>query len=94
MFTGKQVSADLTVTAFDPPRRFAVRSDQHQEGKKDQWYLNDYTLAPQGGGTALTKTMTTSLSPMVIFLAGMAIKKDAMTSLQNLKGMLESKPAS
>ena len=94
VFTGKQVSADLTVTAFDPPRRFAVRSDQHQEGKKDQWYLNDYTLAPRGGGTALTKTMTTSLSPVVIFLVGMAIKKDAMTSLKNLKRMLESKPGS
>jgi uncharacterized protein YndB with AHSA1/START domain len=94
VFTGKQVSADLTVTAFEPPRRFAVRSNQHQEGKKDQWYVNDYTLAPQGAGTVVTKTLTTSLSPVVIFLAGMAIKKDAMTSLQNLKRMLESKPAS
>jgi hypothetical protein len=55
--------------------------------------VNDYTLAPQGAGTVVTKTLTTSLSPVVIFLAGMAIKKDAMTSLQNLKRMLESKPA-
>jgi hypothetical protein len=48
VFTGKNVSADITVTAFDPPRRFSIRSDQHQEGKKDTWYQNDYTLTPDG----------------------------------------------
>jgi uncharacterized protein YndB with AHSA1/START domain len=94
VFTGKNVSADITVTAFDPPRRFSIRSDQHQEGKKDSWYVNDYTLTPQSGGTSVTKTVTTSLSPIVIFLASFAIKKDAMTSLRNLKQLLESKPAS
>ena len=47
VFVGKNVSADITVTAFDPPRHFAIRSDQHQEGKKDIWYLNDYTFARQ-----------------------------------------------
>ena len=91
VFTGKKVSADITVTAFDPPRRFAIRSDQHQEGKKDSWYLNDYTLTPDGGGTTLTKHVTGSISPVVFFLASMAIKKDAMTSLRNLKAQVESK---
>jgi uncharacterized protein YndB with AHSA1/START domain len=93
VFTGKKVSADITVTAFDPPRRFAIRSDQHQEGKKDVWYLNDYTLAPSGGGTALTKHVTSGVSPVVLFLAALAIKKDAMTSLRNLKAQVESKKA-
>jgi uncharacterized protein YndB with AHSA1/START domain len=93
VFTGKNVSADITVTAFDPPRRFAIRSDQHQEGKKDTWYQNDYTLAPDGGGTTLTKHVTSSVSPVILFIAGPAIKKDAMTSLRNLKAMVESKTA-
>jgi uncharacterized protein YndB with AHSA1/START domain len=91
VFTGKNVSADITVTAFDPPRRFAIRSNQHQEGKKDTWYQNDYTLTPEGGGTALTKHVTSSVSPVVLFLAGLAIKKDAMTSLRTLKAQVESK---
>jgi uncharacterized protein YndB with AHSA1/START domain len=93
VFTGKNVSADITVTAFDPPRRFAIRSDQHQEGKKDTWYQNDYTLAPDGGGTSLTKHVTSGVSPVILFVAGPAIKRDAMTSLRNLKAMVESKSA-
>jgi uncharacterized protein YndB with AHSA1/START domain len=93
VFTGKKVSADITVTAFDPPRRFAIRSDQHQQGKKDSWYQNDYTLAPEGGGTTLTKHVTSGVSPVVLFLAALAIKKDAMTSLKNLKAQVESKTA-
>jgi uncharacterized protein YndB with AHSA1/START domain len=93
VFTGKPVSADISVTTFDPPKRFAIRSNQHQEGKKDQWYVNDYALASQGGGTVVTKTLTTSLSPVVILLASIAIKKDAMAALRNLKAMLEAAPA-
>lgn len=91
VFVGNNVSADITVTAFDPPRRFAIRSDQHQEGKKDVWYENDYTLAPVGGGTFLKKHVTSGVSPVVLFLARPAIKKDAMTSLRNLKALVESK---
>jgi uncharacterized protein YndB with AHSA1/START domain len=90
VFTGKDVSADITVTAFDPPRRFAIRSIQHQEGKKDVWYENDFTLAPTGTGTTVTKHLTGGLSPVVFFLAGYAIKKDAMASLRNLKQQVES----
>jgi uncharacterized protein YndB with AHSA1/START domain len=94
VFTGKNVSADITVKAFDPPRRLAIRSIQHQDGKKDVWYENDYTITPQGGGTSVTKHLTGGLSPVVFFLASMAIKKDAMTALRNLKQLLESKTAS
>jgi uncharacterized protein YndB with AHSA1/START domain len=91
VFTGKAVSADITVTKFDPSREFSIRSVQHQEGKKDSWYENDYTLRSDGSGTVLTKHLTSSLSPVVLTLAHFAIKKDAMTSLGNLKTMLESK---
>jgi uncharacterized protein YndB with AHSA1/START domain len=94
VFTGKAVSADIKVTAFDPPRRFTFRLDQHQEGKKDVWYENDFTLQPSGNGTTVTKHLTGGLNPIIFFIAGPAIKKDAMASLRNLKQLVESKPAS
>jgi hypothetical protein len=78
------------VTTFDPPRAFSIRSDQHQDGKKDAWYENDYRLLAQGNGTLVTKKVTGSLSPVVFALAHFAIKKDAMTSLGNLKRRIES----
>jgi uncharacterized protein YndB with AHSA1/START domain len=90
VFVGKDVSADITVEAFDPPRRFAIRSLQHQEGKKDVWYLNDYTLRQEGGETRLTKHVTSSVSPIILFLAGPGIKRDTMTSLRSLKNLVES----
>ena len=30
VFTGKAVSADISVTKFDRPREFSIRSEQHQ----------------------------------------------------------------
>jgi uncharacterized protein YndB with AHSA1/START domain len=89
VFVGKQVTADIAVTAYDPPRRFSIRSDQHQEGKKDVWYENSYALTPSGGGTELAKTVTSNGNAFVAFLARPAIKKDAMTSLRNLKALVE-----
>lgn len=89
VFVGKQVTADITVTAYDRPRRFSIRSDQHQGGKKDVWYENSYALTPSGGRTELVKTVTSNGNPVVAFLARPAIKKDAMTSLRNLKALVE-----
>ena len=90
IFVNKAVSADITVTAYDPPRRFAIRSDQHQDGKKDVWYQNDYSLTPQDGGTELAKTVTSNGPAALFVIAYPAIKKDAMTSLKNLKAKVES----
>lgn len=90
VFVGKDVSADIAVETFDPPRRFAIRSVQHQQGKKDVWYLNDYTLRAEDGGTRVTKHVTSSVSPIILFLAGPGIRRDAMTSLRNLKRLVES----
>ena len=90
IFVGKPVTADITVTAYEAPRRFAIRSDQHQEGKKDVWYQNDYTLTPLNGGTMLQKQVTTNTSPVMMFIAAPAIKKDAMTSLRGLKAKVET----
>ena len=91
VFVGKQVSADITVTRFEPDRVFAIRSDQHQEGKGDVWYENTYTLTPNASGTTLVKTVETDTNPVMLFVARPAIKKDAMTSLRNLKQLVESK---
>jgi uncharacterized protein YndB with AHSA1/START domain len=90
VFVGKPVSADITVTAYEPPRRFAIRSDQHQEGKKDVWYQNDYTLAPDDGGTIVSKQVTSNGNPLMLFIAYPAVRADAMTSLRNLKAVAES----
>ena len=90
VFVKKAVSADISVTTYDPPRRFAIRSDQHQEGKKDVWYLNDYTLTPDAGGTTLQKHVTTGTAPALLYIAYPAVRKDAMTALRNLKKKVES----
>ncbi len=90
LFVKKPVSADISVTAYDPPRKIALHSDQHQEGKKDVWYENTYTFEPNQGGTLLTKHVTGSGSPLVLFIAYPAVRKDAMTSLRRLKSRLES----
>lgn len=90
IFTGKKVSADIEVTAFERPRHFALRTDQHQEGKKDVWYENDYELSANAGGTTVVKTLTGGLNPLIFFIAGPAIRKDAMASLRNLKAKVEA----
>jgi uncharacterized protein YndB with AHSA1/START domain len=90
VFVGKPVTADITVTAYEPPRRFAIRSDQHQEGKKEVWYQNDYTLTPQNGGTMLAKNVTSNAPAAIFIIAYPAIKKDAMTALKSLKAKVES----
>ena len=88
VFAGKQVSADISVTTFDPPRRLSIRSDQHQDGKKDVWYENDYTLTPRDGGTLLRKRVTTA-NPLPLYVAYPAVRADAMKALRNLKAKVE-----
>jgi hypothetical protein len=87
---GKPVTADISVVAYEEPGRFAIRSDQHQEGKKDVWYVNDYMLTPGGDGTGLTKRLTSNGNPAIFYLADPAIRSDQMTSLRNLKRLAEA----
>ncbi len=91
VFTKSRVSADLTVTAYRPSTAFTIRLIQHQDGKKDAWYEHVYTLTPQGAGTLVEKETDGSINPLVRVLARPAIKKDAMTSLTNLKHLVESR---
>lgn len=95
-FVGKPVSADIDITRYEPPRVFALRATQHQEGKKDSWIEHTFTLTPVPGGTRVSKHMTgqASLGAAVLgFVAYPAIRRDAMTSLGNLKAMMESRAA-
>ena len=90
IFVGKPVSADISVEAYEPARRFAIRSEQHQQGKKDVWYLNDYRLSPEGDGTRLSKRVTSNGNPLIFYLAYPGLRADQMTSLRNLKRRAEN----
>jgi uncharacterized protein YndB with AHSA1/START domain len=90
VFVGKPVSADISVVTYEKPGHFAIRSEQHQEGKKDVWYVNDYTLAAEGDGTRLTKRVTSNGNPALFYLAYPAVRADQMTALRNLKRLAES----
>ena len=90
VFVGRPVTADISVVAFEKPGHFAIRSEQHQEGKKDVWYVNDYTLTLEGGGTRLTKRVTSNGNPLIFYVAYPGVRADQMTSLRNLKRLAES----
>jgi uncharacterized protein YndB with AHSA1/START domain len=90
VFVGKPVTADISVVAYDEPGHFAIRSEQHQEGKKDVWYINDYTLTAEGNGTRLTKHVTSNGNPAIFYLAYPAVRSDQMKSLRNLKRLAET----
>ncbi|MEP6758916.1 MAG: SRPBCC family protein [Actinomycetota bacterium] len=90
IFSKAAVTADVTVKDYEPSRVFSIHSAQHQEGKKDQWYDNSFRLTLQGNGTLLEKTTDGSIGPIIKVIARPAITKDAMTSLENLKRLVET----
>ena len=97
IFVGKPVSADIEITKYQPSTVFSLKATQHQAGKKDSWIEHTFTLTPDAGGTKVTKHMTGQVSfgaAVIGALAYPAIKKDAMTSLTNLKNKMESKASS
>jgi uncharacterized protein YndB with AHSA1/START domain len=90
IFVKKPVSADIEITRYEPSTVFELLSTQHQEGKKEVWYQNDFTLEPRGAGTELIKRTSSNSNPVMLFIAYPAIRGDAMTSLKNLKAKVES----
>ena len=93
LFVKRPVHTDVSIVAFEPPRRLSIRSDEHSEGKKDLVYLNQFTITPTDGGTLLEKRASGGGNAVVGFLAYPAIRQDVMTSLKNLKRLVESAPA-
>jgi uncharacterized protein YndB with AHSA1/START domain len=89
-FFGKPVTADLEITAFDRPRRFAYSVSHHQQGKKDVHLTHTFTLAPDGGGTRLERVTDGDGSPILGVIFYPAIKGDGNTSLRNLKAKVEA----
>ncbi len=47
-------------------------------------------LTPEGGGTRLSKRVTSNGNPLIFFIAYPAVRADQMTSLRNLKRAAES----
>ena len=90
LFIGKPVSADLTVTEFDRPRRFTFSVMHHQDGKKDASFEQSFRLTAAGGGTMVEKVVGGGGNPVVGYLVYPAIRGDAMASLRNLKTRVES----
>ncbi len=91
VFAGKPNSADIEITGFDRPRRFAFSITQRKQGStKDVHYTHTFVLTPAGAGTDLERTTDGDGNPVVGFLATPAIKKDGNTSLGNLKRKVEA----
>ena len=93
LFVKRPVHTDVSIVAFEPPRRLSIRSDEHSEGKKDLVYLNEFTITAADGGTRLEKRASGGGIAVVGFLAYPAIRQDVMTSLKNLKRLVESAAA-
>lgn len=89
-FLGKPVSAQLTITQYDPPKRIAFTAE-HGEGT----YEHDFTLEEHEGGTLVTRRVTIPAPPglkglLARFVAPTAIAREAVKALQRLRSQIES----
>lgn len=89
VFFGKPAAAQLEITAFDRPKRFAFAVTQPQ-GKKDVHLTQTFDLTPSEGGTRLERTTDGDGSPILGIIAYPAIKADGNVQLRNLKARVES----
>lgn len=91
MFLRTPGNAELEITAFDRPRRFAFSVLQHLEGKPDARYRQSFTLTPEAGGTRLERVTDGEFGGAVkAFLLTPAVKADGKKALNNLKRKLET----
>jgi uncharacterized protein YndB with AHSA1/START domain len=88
---GKTIEAELQVTAFEPPTRFAFTVSD-LTGR----YEHVFTLRPAAGGTRVERsvTATLSLAQRVLFYAVLPIIKKPNTeaALRRLKERVEATP--
>jgi uncharacterized protein YndB with AHSA1/START domain len=92
-FFGKPAVGDITVTAYEPPRRFAFMVNHQQEGKKDVHIEHTFTVTPQGGGALVERKMDGDGNPIAGLVFYPAIRADFMAALRNLKARLERSSA-
>lgn len=90
VFVGKPNTADIEITAFDRPRRFAYSVSQRKDGaQKDVHLTHTFTLTPEGGGTSLQRSTDGDGNPLLGIIAFPAIKADGKKSLGNFKALVE-----
>lgn len=85
---GKEASADLLVSAYEPGTHFGISSEA--EGIKVDYH---YRLTPEGDGTRLTWTcelQASGLRKMMLPLVVSIMKKEDGDHLQRLKAYLEA----
>lgn len=86
---GKESSADLQVTAYEPPAHFGIRSEV--EGIKVEYH---YHFAPEAGGTQVRwvcELEASGLRKMMLPMIAGIMKKEDGDHLQKLKAYLENK---
>ena len=84
-FLGKPVSAQLTITQYDPPKRIAFTA-AHDEGT----YEHDFTLEESDGATLVTRRVTIPVPRgikglLARVVAPTAIAKEAVKALERLR---------
>jgi uncharacterized protein YndB with AHSA1/START domain len=90
-FLGRDVRTELEVTAYEPPRRFDVRS---RVGPVS--FSIRHTLVPTGGGTRLRAEVDVKLGTMMRFAAQGPLKmaeREFRGDFSRLKEQLEATPS-
>jgi len=85
-FLGKGNGAEITVTAFEPPRALAFDAVEH--GKRFQ---HSFTITAGGSGVTITRDIEAPLPPVVSLIAKPAIRKEAQAGLESLKAKLAAR---
>lgn len=88
LINGKEATAEIEVTTFEPPRRYSATSSQ---GGITATY--HYTLAPEQNGTRIklqAEVAASGVKKLVVPMILMMMKKQDGDHLQNLKRAVES----
>jgi carbon monoxide dehydrogenase subunit G len=85
---GKEASAELVVSAYEPPTHVGISAEA--EGIKVEYH---YRLSPEGGGTRVNWTCeleASGLRKMMLPMVAAIMKKEDGDHLQKLKAYLEA----
>ncbi len=88
VLNGKEASAELVVSAYEPPTHVGISAEA--EGIKVEYH---YRLSPEGGGTRVNWTCeleASGLRKMMLPMVAAIMKKEDGDHLQKLKAYLEA----